>query len=109
MPLLQGIQGRKADVIRTPDGRIVPGNGLMGAFHGIANIKRSQVIQERLDHVVVNLQREDLSQPVDTTHLRANLAQCLGEKVEIEFRLPDQIDTGGQSKFRWVTSHVPAG
>ena len=109
MPLLQGIQGRKADVIRTPDGRIVPGNGLMGAFHGIANIKRSQVIQERLDHVVVNLQREDLSQPVDTTHLRANLAQCLGERVEIEFRLPDQIDTGGQSKFRWVTSHVPAG
>jgi phenylacetate-CoA ligase len=109
MPLLRGIQGRKSDVIRTPDGRIVPGNGLIGAFHGIANIKRSQVIQERLDHVVVNLEREDLTQPVDTTHLQANLTQCLGERVEIEFRLPDQIDNGGQSKFRWVTSHVPTG
>jgi phenylacetate-CoA ligase len=109
MPLLSGIQGRKADVIRTPDGRIVPGNGLMGAFHGIGNIERSQVIQERLDYVVVNLQREDLTRPVDTNQLRLNLKQCLGERVEIEFRLPDQIDNGGQSKFRWVTSHLPAG
>jgi phenylacetate-CoA ligase len=109
MPLLAGIQGRKGDVIRTPDGRVVPGNGLMGAFHGIANIKRSQIIQEKLDHVVVNLQREDPTQPVDTDRLGMNLALCLGQRVRIEFRLVDAIDNQGRSKFRWVTSHVPAG
>jgi phenylacetate-CoA ligase len=106
MPLLAGIEGRKADVIRTPDGRIVPGNGLMGAFHGIANIKRSQIIQERLDLVVVNIEREDRSQPVDTTTLRANLVECLGKFVQIEICLPDQIDTGGRDKFRWMVSHL---
>ena len=109
MPRLAGIQGRKADVIRTPDGRIVPGNGLMGAFHGIANIKQSQVIQEQPDLVVVRLQREDLTQPVDTTHLQANLSACLGDHVRIEFQQVDEIDKGGRSKFQWVASHVPAG
>jgi phenylacetate-CoA ligase len=108
MPLLAGIQGRKGEVIRTPDGRIVPGNGLMGAFHDIANIKRSQIIQEKLDHVVVNLQREEPTGSVDTDRLRTNLALCLGECVRIEFRLVDEIDNQGKSKFRWVTSHVPA-
>ncbi len=109
MPLLAGIQGRKGDVIRTPDGRIVPGNGLMGAFHGIANIKRSQVIQEKLDHVVVNLQREELDRGrlIRTGFGRISRsvsASC----VRIEFRLVDEIDNQGRSKFRWVTSHVPA-
>ncbi len=109
MPLLAGIQGRKGDVIRTPDGRIVPGNGLMGAFHGIANIKRSQVVQERLDYVVINLLREDPARQVDTASLRANLSDCLGKDMEIEFRLLEEIETGGRSKFRWMTSHLSAG
>lgn len=106
MPLLAGIQGRMADIIRTPDGRMVPGNGLMGAFHGIANIKRSQIIQERLDHIVVKIQREDLSQPVDLAALRANLAACLGKLVDIDICLPDEIDTGGRTKFRWMISRL---
>jgi phenylacetate-CoA ligase len=106
MPLLARIEGRKSDIIRTPDGRMVPGNGLMGAFHGIANIKRSQVIQEALDHVVVNIQREDLTKPIDAAKLGSNLAQCLGEHVKIEVRLPDQIETGGRNKFRWMISRI---
>jgi phenylacetate-CoA ligase len=109
MPLLAEIPGRMADIIRTPDGRVVPGNGLMGAFHGIANVKRSQVVQERLDHVVINLQREDPTRDVDTTELRENLTHCLGTSVQIEFRTVDEIETAGRGKYRWVVSHLPAG
>ena len=81
----------------------------MGALHGITNIKRSQVIQERLNLIIVNVQREDPELPVDTAKLHANLSQCLGRHMEIEIRLMDEIDTGGRSKFRWVISHLGVG
>ena len=104
--MLAGIEGRKADVIRTPDGRAVPGNGLMGALHGVRNIRRSQIIQEQLDHVVVNVQKEDPSQPVDTTALSTNLHRCLGPSIQIDVRFVNDIDMEGRSKFRWVSSKL---
>lgn len=109
MPLLEKMEGRKADVIRTPDGRVIPGNGLMGGLHGVANIKRSQIVQERLDHVVVNIQKEDPAQPVDVARLRENLAQCLGTSVTIDVCTTDDLDKAGRNKFRWVVSHLPVG
>ena len=78
----------------------------MGAFHGIANIRRSQVVQEDREVLVVRLEPENPGEPVDTKTLHANLEQCLGSEVRILFDVGRSVDLPSGSKFRWVVSRV---
>ena len=106
MPLLESVQGRLVDCIQTPDGRRIPGDGIMGAFHGIRNIRRSQIIQEDLGTMVVRIERDNPEEPVDTRTLQRNLQICLGSEMRIAFDVVRSIDVHIGSKFRWVISHV---
>jgi len=109
MPLLEAIEGRLADTIRTPDGRIIPGNGLMGALHGLGNIHRAQIVQEDLSHLLVRIVREDPSHAVDTAQLRKNLECCVGRTMSIEFEFVESFEAPARGKFRWLISRVGAG
>jgi phenylacetate-CoA ligase len=106
MPLLEAVQGRLVDCIQTPDGRRIPGDGIMGAFHGIGNIRRSQIIQEDLETLVVRIERDSPDLPVDTRALHRNLETCVGRQMRIVFDVVRTIDVHRGSKFRWVISHV---
>jgi phenylacetate-CoA ligase len=108
MPLLESVQGRLVDCIQTPDGRKIPGDGIMGAFHGVANIRRSQIIQEDLATLVVRIERDNPEAPVDTRALQRNLQTCLGSEMRIAFDVVRSIEVHIGSKFRWVISHVTA-
>jgi hypothetical protein len=78
----------------------------MGAFHGIRNIRRSQIIQEDLGTMVVRIERDNPEEPVDTRTLQRNLQICLGSEMRIAFDVVRSIDVHIGSKFRWVISHV---
>lgn len=107
MPLLESVQGRLVDCIQTPAGRTIPGDGIMGAFHGVANIRRSQIIQEDLATLVVRIESDNPDEHVDTRTLQRNLRTCLGPEMRIVFDVVRSIDVHTGSKFRWVVSHVP--
>ncbi len=87
---------------------MVPGNSVMDALYGVSNVKRSQLIQERLDRVVLHVEAEDPAQPLDCPALKQNLIRCLGTSMEIEIRVVDEIETNGQTKYRWMISRLPA-
>jgi phenylacetate-CoA ligase len=106
MPLLAAVEGRFSDVIRTADGRIIPGNGLMGALHGIANVRRTQIIQEELRRLRVRIEREDSSMPVDVAHLRRNLEECVGAGMQIEFDMVASVAEPGRTKYQWMISRI---
>lgn len=106
MPLLESVQGRLVDCILTPDGRKIPGDGIMGAFHNIGNIRRSQIIQEDLATLVVRIERDNPEEAVDTRTLQRNLQACLGSEMRIAFDVVRTIEVHMGSKFRWVISHV---
>ena len=107
--LLRHIEGRSADLIVTPEGRIVPGNGLMMALHGIGNISRTQIEQDAPDHLTVRVIREDRAAGVDDQAIIQNLRTCVGEKIRIDVEAVDSIDNHGRPKLRWVISNVPNG
>ncbi|KZZ11430.1 polysaccharide biosynthesis protein, partial [Oleiphilus sp. HI0078] len=48
-PLLQSIDGRKLDVIKTPDGRTIPGEFFPHLLKDFTSIKQFQVVQNTLD------------------------------------------------------------
>jgi len=107
-PLLGAIDGRVADFIRTPDGRLMPGDSVMEAFYGLDNIKESQVVQEAVDHIVIKLVKDDTAMPVDTARLRSNLQRCLGGDIRITLEYAESLWKEGEIKKRWVVSKIGA-
>ena len=105
-PLLGGIEGRTADYIRTPDGRLMPGDGVMEAFYGLDNIKESQVVQDDIDRVIVNIVKDDEKAAVNTESLAFNFKRCLGDEMRIKVRFVGSIFHEGGIKRRWVISHI---
>lgn len=105
-PLLEGIDGRIADFIRTPDGRLMPGDGLMEAFYGLGNIKESQIVQEDIDNIAVRIVRDDETAAVDTHRLFSNLQNRLGDGIRISIQFVNSISEGGRVKRRWVVSKL---
>jgi phenylacetate-CoA ligase len=106
MPLLQAVEGRLADSIITKDGIMIPGNGIMGAFHGIENIRSSQVVQEDPENVIVRIVKEDRARDVNLAYLRRNLESCLGRRIRLEFQMVESLDLDGLTKHPWVVSKV---
>ena len=105
-PMIGAIQGRAADFVRTPDGRLMPGDGVMEAFYGIGNVKESQVVQRAVDRILVRLVPDDPAAPVDEARLRANMTRCLGSDVAVEIEFNDWIWEPGTVKKRWVVSEI---
>ena len=108
-PLIGAVEGRAADFIRTSDGRLMPGDGVMEVFYGIDNVKESQVVQEAVDRLVVKLVTDDASAPVDERRLRSNLARCLGPNMDVSIEYHQSIWDQGEMKKRWVVSKIGAG
>ncbi|NNG03246.1 MAG: phenylacetate--CoA ligase family protein [Inquilinus sp.] len=108
-PLIGPVEGRAADFIRTPDGRLMPGDGVMEAFYGIDNVKESQVVQEAIDRIVVRLVKDETTAPVDDQRLRANLLRCLGPEMNVTVEYRQSIWEKAEMKKRWVVSKIGAG
>jgi len=106
MNLLKYVEGRNADLIETPDGFVVPGNGLMMALHSVENINRSQIVQDAVDHITVRIVPEDPGKPLNVATLVRNLSQCVGEGLHIDVTTAETIEHEGHAKFRWVVSKV---
>lgn len=106
MTLLKSVVGRKADLLITADGRKIPGGGLMAAFHGLTNVKRSQIVQDVPGAIKIRLVKTDSSQPVDTALLIRNIRACTGDAMTVTIDYVDNLDEQGRAKFRWVISNA---
>ena len=55
LPMMTSIQGRELDIIRTPDGRIVPGEFFPHLMKEVAAVQEFQVVQLKLDEIKIYL------------------------------------------------------
>ena len=106
MNLLRYVEGRNADLVETPDGYVVPGNGLMMALHSVENIRRSQIVQDAVDHLTVRIVPETTAKPLNVETVVRNLSQCVGGRIRIDVVAVESLEHEGQSKFRWVISNL---
>lgn len=79
----------------------------MNAFHGIANVKQTLVVQEELSTLIVRIEKEQTDSVVDLETLRKNLAQIVGSRMEIRFELGTGLILQAEGKNRWVVSKLP--
>lgn len=92
LPLISAVEGRKLDVIKTPDGRLLPGEFFPHLLKDFGAIKRFQVIQTELDTVqlkiVLNSGREEQELAAAYRLVESNLGPSVTLKPEIVEDIP---------------------
>ena len=100
MPLLERIDGRKLDTLRTPAGHLLPGEYIVYAFLHVPSVKRYQVVQRELAALDVSVV-PDVGFSAETQALiRSELAKVVGDSVEIRIHPVDDIAASASGKFR---------
>jgi phenylacetate-CoA ligase len=107
LPILRSVLGRTDDVIRTPDGRSV--GRLDPVFKSDLHIREAQIIQERIDRIVVRVVPAEGFGQLDKELILRGLKERVGEMVECAVVIVDMIPRTSRGKFQAVRSLVGSG
>jgi phenylacetate-CoA ligase len=106
MPLLSGIETRVSDMLLTPEGRHLAFSGMTHAFMGLRHIRKSQLIQDAIDHIHVKVVPGDSFTEEDRLSMVERIRNYVGERVRIDTELVDEIERDASGKYRWIISKV---
>jgi phenylacetate-CoA ligase len=104
-PLIERIEGRIEDYVRTPDGRYV--GRLDHLFKDVHHVREAQIVQEQLDQITLRVVRADDYSPQDERTILAEAQQRLGGAVQVRFEYVDAIERTAAGKFRFIISLLP--
>jgi phenylacetate-CoA ligase len=102
-PLIERIEGRVEDYVRTPDGRLV--GRLDHLFKDARQVREAQIVQRQLDEIIVRVVREP---GFDEAPVRAEARQRLGAGMRVRFEYLDAIPRTAAGKLRFVVSELPS-
>lgn len=100
LPLLSRVEGRVLDAIRSPDGRIVPGEFFPHMLKDVAGLRAYQVVQKRLDSLAVRVVRGDAFDESALAYIRDETAKVLGTGVQVDVEFVDAIPLTPTGKRR---------
>lgn len=106
LPLLREVVGRQLDMLRTVDGRLVPGEFFPHLLKDYAAIRRFQVTQETLDRVVLRVMVSPAWNAGDRIGIEAACREVLGPEVSFEVEEVGDIPLTALGKHRVVVSCV---
>jgi phenylacetate-CoA ligase len=102
--LIDRVAGRLEDYVITPDGRLI--GRLDHIFKDSAHVVEAQVVQERLEEVVLRIVPDSAYSPEDEAALLAEAERRLGPAVRVRVECVVRIPRGSTGKFRFVVSSV---
>jgi len=106
-PRLKITHGRVLDIIRTPQGKLLPGEffpHLMKEVHAV--VQRFQVVQTEVGKLTVRIVRTSLYSEQTTRYLESKIREQVGQEVEIEFEFVPEIETSPSGKYRPTISRI---
>ncbi|MEO7325241.1 MAG: phenylacetate--CoA ligase family protein [Dokdonella sp.] len=107
LPLLERVDGRRLDAIRTRSGRVLPGEFFPHMFKDVVGLNRFQVVQRSLDHLDISLVRGAGFDPTGLDYARTEIRKVLGDAIELRMHFVDEIPTGANGKFRVTLCELP--
>jgi phenylacetate-CoA ligase len=108
LPLLARVDGRVLDLIRTSDGHTLPGEffpALMGTIGGVAGF---QLVQRQLDRLDLTVARGKTFSDDTLAQIHREIRNVLGENIEINCQLVDEIPLTRSGKTRLTISELPS-
>ena len=109
LPLLDRITGRTAEQIVLPDGKYLPGLVLTDIFEHssvVGAVLDYQIVQERVDKIVINIVRSDQYSPAISDVIQKYLRGQVGKDIEIQFNFLHEIPRTDANKRRIVICKV---
>jgi phenylacetate-CoA ligase len=103
-PMLETVEGRRCDLLRTRDGRMV--RGFAEAALDVQGIRQFQIVQESLDLILIRIVAEP-----DFPRSQLEIVKRLGREVmgpdtRIRFEFCDTIPVEESGKFRYVRTEL---
>jgi phenylacetate-CoA ligase len=106
LPLMGPVDGRKDDVIVTPDGRLMPRAGLDQIHEYAFGVERCQLVQHRADELVVRVLPRPEYSDADAAELVKQLQRRLGSQMHIQVELVDTLQLSVTGKERFIISEL---
>lgn len=106
MQLLGPVEAQVGGSLRRPDGSFLPFSLISHAVTGLGHIRKTQLVQESLDWLVVRLVPGERFSGEHRERLIGSLRQELGSDVRIDIELVEDIEREDNGKYRWVVSRV---
>lgn len=104
-PMMEVVQGRHVDMFKARDGRTVWG-GFASLMFDMEGVKRFQLVQKSLDHVVVRIVKDAPLDEARLAEIERTVHIALGDDVNVEFEFPDEIAIEGSGKYRYTISEI---
>ncbi|MFH0777145.1 MAG: phenylacetate--CoA ligase family protein [Candidatus Eisenbacteria bacterium] len=107
LPLLESLEGRVTDFIKTPDGRHVSGAALtIKLIAEIRGIGQAQLVQEQLDAVRFRVVKGSGYSPATEATLKQKALEFLGPEMRVSLECVEDIPREPSGKFRFSISLV---
>jgi len=105
-PRIFNIQGRAFDTIWRPDGSGINGHLIPKLIVKININKRSQIIQEAIDHIIIRFEGnpDDFKEKLD--NLIKQFKQEISPDIKYEIQGTEKIERAPSGKYRYVISKV---
>ncbi len=103
-PTLLGIEGRRDDVLITPDGRRI--GRLDPIFKAVASLHETRIVQDAADHVRVEMVLTGELAGEEEASLRRELANRLGPAMRIDMVRVPELPRTARGKLRAVVNEV---
>jgi phenylacetate-CoA ligase len=102
LPRIHSIEGRVLDVLRTEDGRVVPGELFPHLMKEVPEVLEFQAEQVDYSHIVLRMVLRDSLSDQSSYLLRNGFKKAFGPSMEIEFQVVNSISRRSSGK-RQVT------
>lgn len=106
LPLLARVDGRVLDAIRTPDGRYLPGEFFPHMLKEVPGVQRFQLVQRRLDRLDLSIVPGRAFRADSLAFIRAEAGKVLGDAVELQCHMVDDIPLTPSGKLRVTVSEL---
>ncbi len=104
-PLVESIEGRIADYIRTPEGQFVSGISLTENFAmALEGVKQLQIVQKAFDRLIFRIVRGREWTPDQALRIAELVRERFGRKMRHEIDFVDSIQSEQSGKYRFCIS-----
>jgi len=108
LSLMKSIEGRDNDIVKTVTGEMIPVHFFSYLFRDIHGVVQFQVIQERIDRIVLKIVKNTQFSESDAVFITEKVRNKTGGQIAVDFQFVDDIPVSGKSgKRRYVISSVP--
>lgn len=109
LPLAGPVEGRKDDIIVTPEGRLMPRAGLDQIHEFSQNIERCQIVQRKIGEVIIRVQARPEFNESDSAELVQQLRRRIGDSTLIRVERVEKLELTATGKQRFIVSEVDIG